>query len=93
MKRFKDLGFKVETKTKHRQPYLQAPDRDPDGLPSPAHLQKINELYDRLGWVENERRIGFNRRVIKKPWPQNRDEANKIIEGLKSMVARKENLG
>ena len=94
MQRFKDLGFVLQPKEKslgkHLQPYLKAPDRDPGSLPAPAHLQKINHLYDQLGWTENERRIGMNKRVIKKPWPQNRDEANKIIEALKSMIAREQ---
>ncbi|MGE5605455.1 MAG: regulatory protein GemA [Bacteroidota bacterium] len=89
MKRFRELGFKISHKKGHRQPYLQAPDRDPGGLPSPAHLRKVNELYEQLGWGQ-ERRIGLNKRIIKKPWPQTRAETNKIIEALKSMVARKQ---
>ena len=88
LKRFRELGFKVSHKKGHRQPYLQAPNRDPSGLPSPAHLKKINDLYEQLGWMEPERRIGLNQRIIKRPWPQNRADANKIIEALKSMVAR-----
>lgn len=94
MKRFKELGFvmtvKPETVSKIRQPYLTAPDRDPDALPTPAQSKKINELYEELGWAEGNRRIGFHQRVIDKPWPQTRAEANKVIEGLKSMVARKQ---
>jgi hypothetical protein len=95
IQRFTKMGFELKPKVNkgHRQPYHKAPGPDPDGLPSPAHLKKINDLYDQLGWVESERRIGFNRRVIKKPWPQNREEANKIIEALKSMVARKQKMG
>lgn len=89
IKRLRELGFRIKHQGQgHRQPYLKSPDRDPGGLPSPAHLKKLNDLYIQLGWLEQERRIGFNRRVIKKPWPQTRNETNKIIEALKSMVAR-----
>lgn len=91
MKRFKELGFHFQPKNgRRKQPYLTAPDRNPDGLPSPAQLQKINELYGQLGWNENERRVGLNKRVIKKPWPQTRTEANKITEALKAMIERKQ---
>jgi hypothetical protein len=93
MSRYKELGFvlvlKEHPKRKHLQNSLKATERDPDALPSPALMFKINELYKELGWVDGNRQIGFNNRVIKKPWPQNRTEANKIIEGLKSMVARR----
>jgi hypothetical protein len=89
LKRFRELGFRIKHQGRgHRQPYLKSPDRDPGGLPSPAHLKKINDLYEQLGWTEPERRIGLNQRIIKRPWPQSRAEANKIIEALKSMVAR-----
>ena len=90
IQRFTKMGFELKPKESqgHRQPYLKSPGRDPDAIPSPALLHKINELYIELGWVESERRIGFNRRVIKKPWPQTCQEAIKIIEGLKAMVAR-----
>lgn len=90
MQRFKELGFVLvvkENKKKITQPYLQAPGRDPDVLPSPAQTRKISELYSELGWA-GERQIGFSQRVIKKPWPQSRAEAIKITEGLKSIVAR-----
>lgn len=89
LKRLRELGFKHK-KQGHRQPYLKAPHRDPDALPSPAHLKKLNDLFEQLGWMEPERRTGFSRRVIKKPWPQTRTETNKIIEALKSMVARRQ---
>jgi hypothetical protein len=89
LQRFKELGFKVTSKTNgRRQPYLTAPGRDPGALPTPAQQKKLNDLYDELGWAENERRIGFNRRMLKKPWPQTRAEANKITEALKAMIAR-----
>jgi hypothetical protein len=91
IKRFRELGFKLVLKTnpekKHLQPSLKATDRDPDAIPSPALTYKISSLYAELGWT-GERQMGFNNRVIKKPWPQTRTEANKIIEGLKAMIAR-----
>ena len=94
MKRLQELGFvlvlKDNPKKRHHQPYLKAPDHDPDALPSPAQNFKINELYQKLEWTDNNRRLGFNNRVIKKPWPQTRSEANKIVEALKSMVAREQ---
>lgn len=82
MKRFKAMGFKLKVK----QP-ATATKRDPNALPTPAHLLEIQKLYDRLGWTP-DRQIGFNKRQIKKPWPQTRTEANKIHEGLKAILAR-----
>lgn len=66
---------------------------DPDGTPYPAQLSKLNGLFLALGMMEGERQQGFCRRVIKKPWPQTRTEASKVIEGLKAMLARQRNLG
>jgi hypothetical protein len=89
MLRFKDLGFKLKVKgpDQVQQTKKHAEETNPSALPTPAHFGKIHGLYKELGW-EKERQIGFNKRVIKQPWPQNRAEANKIIEALKSMVAR-----
>lgn len=78
------LGFKS---TNNWQP-ARAPRRDPDGAPYPAQLKMIEHHFEQLGFEEVERRQGFCRRVIKKPWPQTRAEANKIFEALKAMVAR-----
>lgn len=84
--RLKELGFKVKPK----QPQYRATNRDANALPSPAQLQAMSRLYHKLGWTEGCRRIGFARRVIKKPWPQTRADASKIIEALKAMAARQE---
>lgn len=81
------LGFKS---TNSKQP-IHAPRRDPDGPPYPAQLKMIEYQFEQLGFQEAERRQGFCRRVIKKPWPQTRAEANKVFEGLKAMLARKGN--
>ena len=84
MQRIEQLGFKSTT---DRQP-TRAPRRDPDGAPYPAQLKMIEHHFETLGFHEAERRQGFCRRVIKKPWPQTRAEANKVFEALKAMVAR-----
>lgn len=54
---------------------------------TPAQQVKIQELYGKLGWGAG-RQAGFNRRQIRKGWPQTQDEASRIIESLKKMVAR-----
>lgn len=84
MEHLERLGFKS---TNSKQP-ARAPRRDPDGAPFPAQLKMIEHHFETLGFDEAERRQGFCRRVIKKPWPQTRAEANKIFEALKAMVAR-----
>lgn len=62
---------------------------DPDALVTPAQQKRMADLYTELGWTILERQRGFNRRVVHKPWPQTRGEANKIIEALKAMIARR----
>jgi hypothetical protein len=84
MNHLERLGFK----STNAKPPANAPDRDPDGLPYPAQLKMIEHLFEQLCFTETARRGGFCRRVIKKPWPQTRAEANKIFEALKAMVAR-----
>lgn len=81
------IGFKNKAKKvyqKNKPLYA-----DPNGLPYPAQLNKVNQLFIDMEMVEPERQQGFCRRVIKKPWPQTRDETSKVIEGLKAMLARK----
>lgn len=84
MQRMEELGFKSTTV---RQPGLR-PVRDPDGLPYPVQLKLLDYLFEQLGFFETERRQGFCQRMLKKPWPQTRSEANKVIEALKAMNAR-----
>ena len=90
MEHFERLGFKSTAAQKQptRQTQYRAPERDANGAPYPAQLKMIQSLYEQLGWPEPERQRGFCQRVIKKPWPQTRGEANKIFEGLKAILAR-----
>lgn len=81
LKRFRKLGFRRRRKPEERRPRA-------DELPGTRQLKMIEHLYEDLGWREGSRRIGFQKKVIGRPWPQTRAEANKIIEALKSMVAR-----
>jgi hypothetical protein len=81
--RFKEMGFKLTVKPRP----ARATHRDPDALPSPPQSQKIAELYAALGWT-SEGQIKFNKRQCGVAWPQTRAEANKVIEGLKSILAR-----
>ncbi len=88
MAHFERLGFEsTSAKDKPRQPQ-RAPSRDPDGPPYPAQLKMIEHHFETVGYTDAERQQGFCKRVIQKPWPQTRAEANKIFEALKAMVAR-----
>lgn len=79
MKRLKGLGFRQNQKAKKQ---------NPNALPGPWQLEKIETLYKQLGWTDLKRQQGFAQRQIKKPWPQTRADANRIIEGLKAMISR-----
>lgn len=83
------IGFKNPS-GKVYQSVSKPPFSNPDGLPYPAQLNKMQALFMKLGMIEAERQQGFCKRNIKKPWAQTRAEANKVIEGLKAMLARKE---
>ncbi|HUV59811.1 MAG TPA: phage protein GemA/Gp16 family protein [Desulfatiglandales bacterium] len=52
-------------------------------------IRLIEYLVDQLGWNNPNQLTGFNRRVIKKERICTKQEASKIIEGLKAMVNRK----
>ncbi|MCM0757367.1 regulatory protein GemA [Sporomusa sphaeroides DSM 2875] len=90
------LGFRIKpTATKegkgHKQAVYRASDTlraDPAEKKTPAQEAMLNHYFTTLGWTEAERRQGFCKRMIKKAWPQTRDEAAKVIEALKAMVAR-----
>lgn len=86
MKRLEQLGFQ-SSNIASRQP-KHRPYQDADGVPYPAQLKMIEHNFEQLGFHETERRQGFCQRMIKKPWPQTRAEANKVFEALKAMVAR-----
>lgn len=83
MRRFRQLGFRRKPQQrKQAQP-------QPDALITKGMLGKIQHLYEDLGWDAKTRQIGFNKRVLGgRPWPQTREEGNKIIEALKSILAR-----
>jgi len=52
----------------------------------------IHQLVQELGWTENPERLkGFMARVIKKGQISTKQEAIKVIQGLKGMVERKLN--
>lgn len=84
MVRMEALGF--EPRLRYQRHRATKP--NPDETVTPAQQKRINDLYEELGWKESKRRQGFNRRVVGKPWPQTREEAIKIIEALKAMLAR-----
>lgn len=79
MRRFEHLGFHNVSRAKKRAPAEPI---------TPHQQQLIRELYSALGWHEIERQTGFNRRQVRKPWPQTRRDANKVIEGLKAITKR-----
>lgn len=84
LRRFEQLGFKPSGRAGRRRHV-----HFPGELPTPDQLALIEHLYEDLGWWDRRRQIGFNRRACGRPWPQTREEANKVIEGLKAMLARK----
>lgn len=86
LKRFQKLGFRV--RRGGRRPARPREQKDGGALVGQQQLSLIRHLYEDLGWVDLRRQIGFNRRVCGRPWPQTRAEANKVIEGLKAMLAR-----
>ncbi len=62
----------------------------PLDLPSPGQQQLIDSLFTGLGWWQTERRVAFAKTLCEgRPWPQTKAEANKLIEALKAMTARK----
>ena len=85
VKYLETLGF-----TSSNKKPTHAPNRDANGLPYPAQLADIYNMFDKLVIRETYRQRRFCERVIKKPWPQTRGEANKIYEALKAMLAREQ---
>jgi len=81
LRHFRSLGWKA------RAP--KRPRARPNALElaSPPHLALLAKFYDGLGW-EPARRVGFNRKMTGRPWPQSRADCNKIIEALKAMAKR-----
>ncbi len=79
LKVFRSLGFRAKRTARPRPNALE--------LASPAQLAFLAKCYDGLGW-EPARRVGFNRKMTGRPWPQSRADCNKIIEALKAMAQR-----
>lgn len=64
-------------------------ERQPDELPTPEQSTKIEALYVELE-IKHRPKVVIDLclRVTGHSWPQTREEANKLIEALKAMVAR-----
>ena len=83
VKYLETLGFTSSNKK------AKAPNRDPNGLPYPAQLELIEKLFLQNEIFEPKSQRVFCKRIIKTHWAQTRTDANKIIEALKAMLARK----
>lgn len=84
MKRFEKLGFTSTAKQRKRARAV----RQPAGLITADQQALIAALYAQHGWTDQVRQMGFSKRCCKKAFPQTRTDANKVIEGLKAMIAR-----
>lgn len=62
-------------------------ERQPDEPPTKEQLELIAQLCDALGVLPGHGMMALARRITGHSWPQNRAEANKLIEGLKAMQA------
>jgi hypothetical protein len=82
MKRLGKLGF-INTAHRPRR-------RQPQGLITPEQQHLIAIQYGLLGFDTFARQAGFNRRCCGKALPQTRTDANKVIEGQKAILVRKE---
>ena len=74
-----------------RPAHRRRPGRDerlPADPPTKEQLEKIEQLYDALGVRPSADMMALARRITGHPWPQNREEANKLIEGVKAMKER-----
>jgi hypothetical protein len=60
---------------------------------SPAQVKKIDDLWFRFSHRTAQGLDALVRRTIKRPSPTTTEEANKIIEAIKSMNRREENYG
>lgn len=63
-------------------------ERQPAEPPTKEQLEKIEHLYADLGVRPSADMMALARRITGHPWPQNRAEANKLIEGMKAMRDR-----
>lgn len=85
----KDAGL---TRNKKGRPGRD--ERQPAEPPTKEQLDKMAHLYEHLG-VHGAAAMQLCRRITRSiekrdglPWPQTREQANKVIEGLKAMDAR-----
>lgn len=85
MTRFEELGFESTSPKKKRSRRYT-----PDEPITPAQQELIRDLYLQLGWHDLGRQSAFNARQVRKPWPQTRRDANKVIEGLKAILKRQQ---
>lgn len=77
MRHMERLGF---------ENYVRPTGRDPDAEITSRQLEMIQALYLQLGWDDRARQVGFHKRQCHKPWPQTRQDASKVIEGLKALL-------
>ncbi len=64
-------------------------ERQPEELATVEQIRMIQHLFDDLQIAGvGLARMNLCRRVCRQPWPQTREEANKVIEALKAMRAR-----
>lgn len=84
MKRFEKLGFVSTAKQQRRDRRV----RRPAALITTEQQALIDQLFRKLGWDEPSRRMGFSKRCCRKSFPQTRGDANRVIEGLKAILAR-----
>lgn len=80
-----DDGAKVRKKRKRKR---ELPENVIE-LITGGQIRLIEYLVDQLGWENPNQLKGFNRRVIKREGIRTKQEAGKIIEGLKAMIERK----
>jgi len=80
-----DDGAKVRKKRKSRR---DLPENVIELLTG-KQIRLIEYLVDQLGWENPNQLTGFNRRVLKKERICTKQEASKIIEGLKAILNRK----
>lgn len=74
--------------TKKRKPRRDLPLNVVE-IVTPKQMRFIKYLEKKLGWNDNPERLkGFIKRTIKKEVVRTKQEASKVIEGLKSMAER-----
>ena len=85
LRRLKELGFKMP---ENKVVPLKTNNHDGTMPPSAAQLKLMEQLLLKAGFLKASQQEAFIRRMIRKPEPAMKYEANLIIEALKKMVAR-----